>query len=86
MAVVTTVIVEPKKIKSVSISTFPLFVCHEVMGLDAMILVFECLVLSQLFHFPLSPPPRGSLVRFLTLEWYHLHISSNLYVSWQSRS
>ena len=32
------VILEPKK-KSVTVSTFPLSICHEVMGLDAMILV-----------------------------------------------
>ena len=36
------VILEPKKIKSVTVSTFSLSICHEVMGLDAMVLVFEC--------------------------------------------
>ena len=35
------VILEPKKVKSVTVSTFPIPICHEVMGLDAMILVFE---------------------------------------------
>ena len=34
------VILEPKKIKSATISTFPPTACHEVMGPDAMILVF----------------------------------------------
>ena len=34
------VILEPKKIKSVITSTFSPSICHEVMGLDAMILVF----------------------------------------------
>ena len=34
------VILEPKKIKSVTSSTFPLLICLEVMGLNAMILVF----------------------------------------------
>ena len=34
------VILEPKKIKSANISTFPLSICHEVIGPDAMILVF----------------------------------------------
>ena len=34
------VILKPKKRKSVTASTFPLSICHEVMGLDAMILVF----------------------------------------------
>ena len=34
------VILEPKKIKSLTVLAFPVSVCHEVMGLDAMILVF----------------------------------------------
>ena len=34
------VILEPKKIKSVTVSTFAPSICLEVMGLDAMILVF----------------------------------------------
>ena len=34
------VILEPKKIKSVSVSTFSPSVYHEVMGPDAMIFVF----------------------------------------------
>ena len=58
----STVILEPKKIKSVTASTFSLSVCHEVMGPDAMILVYSCWALSQLFHFPLLPSSRGSLV------------------------
>ena len=32
-----TVILEPKKIKSVTVSTFPPSVCHEVIGLEVMI-------------------------------------------------
>ena len=35
------VILEPKKRKSVTTSTFSLSSCREVMGLDAMILVFK---------------------------------------------
>ena len=34
------VILEPKKIKSVTVSTVSPTICHEVMGPDAMILVF----------------------------------------------
>ena len=34
------VILEPPKIKSLTVSTVSPFVCHEVMGLDAMIFVF----------------------------------------------
>ena len=36
----STVILEPKKIKSATAYTFSPSICHEVMGLDAMILVF----------------------------------------------
>ena len=42
VAVVTSaVILEPKKIKSVVVSTLSPSICHEVMGPDAMILVFD---------------------------------------------
>ena len=34
------VILEPPKIKSVTVSTVSPSICHDVMGLDAMILVF----------------------------------------------
>ena len=34
------VILEPKKIKSVTVSVISPTICHEVMGLDAMVLVF----------------------------------------------
>ena len=33
-------ILEPKKIKSATVSTVSPSICHEVMGLDAVILVF----------------------------------------------
>ena len=36
----STVVLEPKKIKSITDSIVSPSVCHEVMGLDAMILVF----------------------------------------------
>ena len=36
----SSVILEPKKRKSLTVSTFPPSICHEVMGPDAMILVF----------------------------------------------
>ena len=34
------VILEPKTINSVIVSTVSPFICHEVMGLDAMIFIF----------------------------------------------
>ena len=81
----STAILELKKIKFVTVSTFSPSICHEVMGLNAMILVFECWVSNQL-HSPLSPSSRGSLVPLhsLPLEWYHLHIWCCWYFSWQS--
>ena len=48
------VILKPKKIKSVIVSIVSPSICHEAMGPDALILVFECWILSQPFHFPLS--------------------------------
>ena len=56
------VILEPKKIKSVTVSIVYPSICHDVMGPDAMIFVFWILSLSQLFHSPLSLSSRGSLV------------------------
>ena len=55
-------ILEPKKIKSVTVSTVSPSICQKVMGPDAMILVSECWVLSQLFHSPLLLISRGSSV------------------------
>ena len=46
------VILEPEKIKFVTVSIVSPSICHEVMALDAMIFVFECWALSQLFHSP----------------------------------
>ena len=37
---ISPVILEPPKLKSLTVSTVTLSICHEVMGLDAMILVF----------------------------------------------
>ena len=48
------VILEPKKIKSDTVSTVSPSISHEVLGLDAMIFV-----LSQLFYFPLTLSSRG---------------------------
>ena len=53
--------------------------CHDLYVLNVE---FE----SQLFHFPLSPSLRGSLVPlpFLPLKWYHLHIRDCWYFSQKS--
>ena len=80
------VILQPKKIKSVTVAIASSTICHKVMGLDAMILVFKCWGLNQLFHSPLSPSSRGSLVPLfiLPLWWYYLHIWGYWYFSLQS--
>ena len=52
----------PPKIKSVTVSTVFPSICHEVMGPDAMILVFWMLSFKPTFHSPLSLSSRGSLV------------------------
>ena len=49
----STVILEPKKRKSVPGSTFSPSICHGVMGLDAMILVFWMLSFKPLSSFTL---------------------------------
>ena len=83
------VILEPPKIKSVTVSIVSPSICYDVMGPDTMILVLFlfCFVLFffnadfqptfSLFLFNLW---RGSLVclHFLPLEWYYL----SAYLSW----
>ena len=55
------VILEPQIIKSATVSTVSTSICHEVMGPDAMILIFWMLsFLSQVFHSPLSLSSKGS--------------------------
>ena len=56
------VILELKKIRSDTVSTVSPSISHEVMGPDAMILVFWSWALSQPFHSPLSLSSRGFLV------------------------
>ena len=82
----STVILEPKKVKSVTVPIVFPSICHEVLGPDAMILVFWMLSFKPAFHSPLSPSSRGSLVplHFLPLEWYHLSISGCWFFSQQS--
>ena len=53
------VILEPKEIKSDTVCPS---ICHEVMGPDAMILVFWMLSFKPTFHCPLSLSSRGFLV------------------------
>ena len=79
------VILEPKKIKSVTISIVSPSISHEVMGLDAVSLVFWMLSFKPAFSLS-SFTSRGCLVPlcFLPLEWYHLHIWDCWYFSQKS--
>ena len=49
LQLLSTVILEPKKMKSVTVSTFPPSICLEVMELDVMILVFGMLSFKPAF-------------------------------------
>ena len=71
------VILDTKKIKSVTVSTVSPSICHEVMEPDAMILVLWKLSFKPTFSTPLSLSSRGSLVLLL-------HTHSFLKASWQT--
>ena len=62
------VILEPKKINSITVSIVSPSVCYEVMRQDAMIFIFWKLILRQFFHSPLSPSSSGSLLPFYFLD------------------
>ena len=74
------VILEPKKIKSLTVSIVSLSIFHEVMGPDAMILVFWMLSFKPTFHSPLTFIKRQSVVKlryYLTLLqncWYMISL------------
>ena len=79
------VILECKKIKSVTDSTSTPSIRHEVMGPVVMILVFWMLSFKPTFSIS-SIPPRGYLVplHFLPYSWCHLLIWGYWYFSWKS--
>ena len=54
------VILEPPKIKSLTVSIVSLSICHEVMGPDTMIFVFWMLSFKPTFYSTLSLSSRGS--------------------------
>jgi len=59
------VILEPPKIKSITVSTVSPSICHEVMGLDAMIFVFPMLSFKPTFSLSLSSRSSSVLLHFL---------------------
>ena len=58
----STVISEPRKIKSVPVSNFSHLFAKKWWDQMPWSLFFECWFLSQFFYSPLSPAPRGSLI------------------------
>ena len=53
---------------------FP-FICHAVMGLEAMVLVFLIFSLNMALSLSFTLIKRLLIpLYFLPLEWYHLHI------------
>ena len=76
----SSVILEPKKIKSVTVSIFTPSICHEVMKPDAMILVFWMLSFKPGF----SISSFTIIKNFLPLWWCHRHIWGYRYFSQQS--
>ena len=79
------VILKPQKIKSDTVSTVSPSLCHEVMGPDAMILVFCMLIFKPTFSLSsftfIKRCFRSSLLSAIRC---HLHIWSYWYFSWQS--
>ena len=80
------VVLEPKRIKSDTVSTVSPSICHQVMGPDAVILVFWMLSFKPAFSHCLLPSSRGSLVplHFLPWGWCHLRIWGYWYFSRKS--
>ena len=79
------VILEPPKIKSVTVSIVSPFICHEVMGPAAMIIVFWMLSFKSTFSlssFTFKRLFRSSLL--LSWKWCHLCIWGYSYFSQQS--
>ena len=72
--VLSTVFQEPKKRKFVIISTFSLCICREVMGEDAMILVFWKLSFKPAF----SLPSFKLIKRFYLPEFVQIHVHESV--------
>ena len=79
-------ILEPQKIKSVTVSIVSSPIYHEVMGPDAMILVFWMLSFKPAFSLSSFTFIKRlfSSSSLSAVEWCHLHIWGYWYFSWQS--
>ena len=75
-------ILEPPKIKSATVSTVSPSICHEVMGPDAMILVFWMLSFKPTFSLSsFTFIQRFFSSSLLPYGWCHLHIWGYCYFS-----
>ena len=75
----STVILESRKRKSVTASTFPPSICHEVMGPGSIILVFWMLSFKPDFHCPLSPLSTYIEHIYIHTKYIKLHIPTIKY-------
>ena len=83
MAVITSaVILEPRKIKSATVSTVSPSICHELMGPDAMIFVLWMLSFKPGFHSALSLSSSDSLVPLYFLPWGWCHFHPHIWDYW----
>ena len=79
------VILEPQKIKSVTVSIASPYICHAVMGPDAMMLVFWLLSFKPTFSlFSFTIKKLFSSSSLSAKGWCHLHIRGYWYFSQQS--
>ena len=77
---------EPKKVRSVTVSTVSPSICREVMEPDDMILVFWRLSFKPTLSLSSLISSRGSsvLLHFLPWRWSHMNIWGYWYFFWQS--
>ena len=76
LQLLSAVILEPKKIKSITSSTFYSSICHEVMGLDVMILVFNFKLAFSLSSFTLIK------TLFSSFSLSAIRVVSSAYLRW----
>ena len=75
-----TVILEPPKIRSDTVSTVSPCICHEVLGPDAMIFVFWMLTFKPTFHSPPSISSQSFLVPRHALKSRDITLPTKVYI------
>ena len=77
-------ILETQKIKSLTVSIVFRSICQEVMGPNAMILLFWMLIFKPTFSLSSFTFIKRFFFAFCHNGWCHLHIWGYWYFSWQS--